>query len=121
MSVGNPRSESDNGVVRNVADHGAGGDTATVRGTILQSLAVTLALSLLALSALLFAGFAAARILALRQSIPFFEGLQALLRFAPLAVFFGLLVCLGLYPSDRPFLDSFAGALKDTLGRQAVR
>jgi O-antigen/teichoic acid export membrane protein len=45
----------DNGVVRYVAHHGAGGDTARVRGTILQSLAVTLALSL-ALSALLFAG-----------------------------------------------------------------
>jgi len=45
----------DNGVVRYVAHHGAGGDTARVRGTILQSLAVTLALGL-ALSALLFAG-----------------------------------------------------------------
>jgi len=45
----------DNGVVRYVAHHGAGGDTARVRGTILQSLAVTLALSLV-LSALLFAG-----------------------------------------------------------------
>ena len=45
----------DNGVVRYVAHHGAGGDTARVRGTILQSLAVTLALSL-ALSVLLFAG-----------------------------------------------------------------
>ena len=45
----------DNGVVRYVAHHGAGGDTARVRGTILQSLAVTLALSL-ALSVALFAG-----------------------------------------------------------------
>lgn len=45
----------DNGVVRYVAHHGAGGDTARVRGTILQSLAVTFALSL-ALSVLLFAG-----------------------------------------------------------------
>jgi O-antigen/teichoic acid export membrane protein len=45
----------DNGVVRYVAHHGAGGDTARVRGTILQSLAVTLALSL-GLSVLLFAG-----------------------------------------------------------------
>ncbi len=45
----------DNGVVRYVAHHGAGGDTARVRGTILQSLVVTLALSL-ALSVLLFAG-----------------------------------------------------------------
>src|ERR671910_1889947 len=44
----------DNGVVRYVAHHGAGGDTARVRGTILQSLAVTLALSL-ALSVGLFA------------------------------------------------------------------
>src|SRR5215212_4524003 len=45
----------DNGVVRYVAHHGAGGDTARVRGTILQALAVTLALSL-TLSVLLFAG-----------------------------------------------------------------
>src|SRR5215217_802320 len=45
----------DNTVVRYVAHHGAGGDTARVRGTILQSLAVTLALSL-ALSVLLFTG-----------------------------------------------------------------
>jgi O-antigen/teichoic acid export membrane protein len=45
----------DNGVVRYVAHHGAGGDTARVRGTILRSLGVTLALSL-ALAALLFAG-----------------------------------------------------------------
>jgi O-antigen/teichoic acid export membrane protein len=45
----------DNAVVRYVAHHGAGGDTARIRGTILQSLAVTLALSL-ALSVLLFAG-----------------------------------------------------------------
>ena len=45
----------DNGVVRYVAHHGAGGDTARVRGTIFQALAVTLALSL-ALSVGLFAG-----------------------------------------------------------------
>src|SRR5215213_11883990 len=45
----------DNGVVRYVAHYGAGGDTARVRGTILQSLAVTLMLSV-ALSALLFLG-----------------------------------------------------------------
>jgi O-antigen/teichoic acid export membrane protein len=45
----------DNGVVRYIANHRAGGDTARVRGTILQSLAVTLTLSL-ALSVLLFAG-----------------------------------------------------------------
>jgi O-antigen/teichoic acid export membrane protein len=66
---------------------------------------------------------AAALILALRQSIPPFEGLQAILLFAPfaLAIFFGLLVCLGLYPSDRRFLASFAGALNDVLGREAVR
>src|SRR5829696_3101366 len=45
----------DNGVVRYVAHHGAGGDTARVRGTILQALAVTLAFSV-ALSILLFLG-----------------------------------------------------------------
>ena len=45
----------DNGVVRYVAHHGAGGDTARIRGTILQSLAVTFALSV-ALSALTFLG-----------------------------------------------------------------
>jgi hypothetical protein len=62
-------------------------------------------------------------ILAFRQSIPPFEGLPAILLFAPftLAVFFGLLVCLGLYPSDRRFLASFAGALKDVLGRETAR
>src|SRR5215207_8911317 len=45
----------DNGVVRYVAHHGAGGDTARVRGTIVQALAVTLAFSV-ALSVLLFLG-----------------------------------------------------------------
>ena len=34
----------DNGVVRYVAHYGIGGDTARVRGTIVQSLAVTFAL-----------------------------------------------------------------------------
>ncbi len=72
----------------------------------------------------LLAGFvAAALILALRQSIPPFEGLPAILLFTPctLAVFFGLLVCLGLYPSDRRFLASFADALKDAPGRGGTR
>ena len=41
--------------------------------------------------------------------------------FASLAVFSGLLVCLGLYPSDRRFLAPFGGALKDTLGRGPLR
>jgi hypothetical protein len=41
--------------------------------------------------------------------------------FEPRAVFFRLLVCLGLYPSDRRFLASFGGALKDTLGRGPLR
>ncbi len=45
----------DNGVVRYVAHYGTGGDTARVRGTIVQSLAVTFALSV-ALSSLLFLG-----------------------------------------------------------------
>ena len=65
----------------------------------------------------------AALILASKQWMPFPEGLPAILLFAPftLAVFFGLLVCLGLYPSDRRFLASFAGALKDVLGRGTAR
>ena len=59
----------------------------------------------------LLAGLVAAvLILAFRQFAPF-----------TLAVFFGLLVCLGLYPSDRRFLASFAGALKDVLGRGTAR
>lgn len=45
----------DNGVVRYVAHHGAGGDTARVRGTILQALGITLVLSV-ALSGGLFLG-----------------------------------------------------------------
>jgi len=66
---------------------------------------------------------AAALTFASRQSIPSLEGLPAVLLFAPLtlAVFFGVLVCLGLYPSDRLFLASFAGALKNTLRREPVR
>jgi len=66
---------------------------------------------------------AAALTFASRQSIPSLEGLPAILLFAPLtlAVFFGVLVCLGLYPSDRLFLASFAGALKNTLRREPVR
>ena len=64
---------------------------------------------------------AAALTLALRHSIPSFEGLPAVLLFAPvtLAVFFGVLVCLGLYPSDRLFLASFGGALQNA--REPVR
>lgn len=45
----------DNGVVRYVAHYGAGGDTARVRGTILQALGVTFALSV-ALSGGIFLG-----------------------------------------------------------------
>lgn len=45
----------DNGVVRYVAHYGAGGDTARVRGTILQALGVTFALSV-ALSGGVFLG-----------------------------------------------------------------
>ena len=41
--------------------------------------------------------------------------------FAPRAIFFGLLVYLDLYPSDRRFLASFGGALKDTLGWEPLR
>ena len=45
----------DNGVVRYVAHYSTGGDTARVRGTIVQALAVTFALSV-GLSTLLFLG-----------------------------------------------------------------
>jgi O-antigen/teichoic acid export membrane protein len=45
----------DNGVVRYVAHHGAGGDTARVRGTIVQALVATLAFSVV-LSLMLFLG-----------------------------------------------------------------
>ena len=72
----------------------------------------------------LLAGLVAAALtLALRYSIPGLEGLPAILLFAPLilAVFFGVLFSLGLYPSDRLFLASFAGALKTALGREPVR
>ena len=132
----------DNGMVRYVAYHGAGGDTARGRGTILQSLAVTLTLSV-ALSSLLFvrhrlgfwpygrryarpllAGLVAAAVtLASRHLILSLAGLPALLLFVPLtlAVFFSALVCLGLYPSDRLVLASFGGALEDTFRRKTVR
>jgi O-antigen/teichoic acid export membrane protein len=72
----------------------------------------------------LLAGLVAAAVtLAVRQALPAFEGLPALLLFAPLslAVFFGVLVSLGLYPSDRRFLASFGSAIRDTLGREPVR
>ncbi|MDQ3863737.1 MAG: polysaccharide biosynthesis C-terminal domain-containing protein, partial [Actinomycetota bacterium] len=66
---------------------------------------------------------AAALTLASRQLLPSVEGLPAIVLFAPLtlAFFFGALLCLGLYPSDRLYLASFAGALKDTLGREPPR
>jgi len=216
----------DNGVVRYVAQHGARGDTARVRGTILHSLAVTLTLSMalwvtqgfgtlkyaafvgqvarplrnlallvvfyllavqilgavaayvlsmafgaaLALaclprvfpgllagkarelsaalvlangSSLIFVhrnlGFwpydrqyarpllaalvAAVLTLASRALLPHLEGLPALLLFAPLtlAVFFGVLVSLGLYPSDRMLLVSFTDALKGACRREPAR
>ena len=65
----------------------------------------------------------AALILASKQWIPSPEGLPAILLFVPftIMVYFGLLVCLGLYPSDRRFLASFGGALRDTLGRESLR
>jgi len=71
-----------------------------------------------------FAGLVAAALaLASRQLIPSLEGLPAVLLFSPLtlAVYFVMLVCLGLYPSDRLFLASFAGAIKDTLKRGSAR
>jgi O-antigen/teichoic acid export membrane protein len=69
----------------------------------------------------LLAGLVAAALtLALRHGITSLEGLPAVLFFAPLtlAVFFGMLVCLGLYPSDRLFLASFANALGDFFERR---
>jgi len=71
----------------------------------------------------LLAGLVAAAVtLALRHLILSLAGLPALLLFVPftLAVFFGALVCLGLYPSDRLVLASFAGALEDTFRRKTV-
>jgi O-antigen/teichoic acid export membrane protein len=72
----------------------------------------------------LLAGLVAASVtLAVRQSLPAFEGLPALLLFAPLAlaVFSCVLVSLGLYPSDRRFLASFGGAVRDALRQEPVR
>jgi O-antigen/teichoic acid export membrane protein len=72
---------------------------------------------------LLAALAAAAVTLGIRRSLPTIEGLPALLLFAPfaLAVFACVLVSLGLYPSDRRFLASFGGALRETLGRRPAR
>jgi hypothetical protein len=58
-----------------------------------------------------------------RVLLPHLEGLPALLLFAPLtlAVFFGVLVSLGLYPSDRMLLASFADALKGACRREPAR
>ena len=66
---------------------------------------------------------AAAATLLVRQLLPTFEGLPALLLFAPLAlaVYFIVLSSLGLYPSDRRFLASFVSAVKDALSREPVR
>lgn len=72
----------------------------------------------------LLAGLAAAVVvLGMRVLLPAFEGLQALLFFAPLAlaVFSCTLVSLGLYPSDRWFLTSFGDAVRNTLGRRPAQ
>ena len=72
----------------------------------------------------LLAGLAATiAVLGVRGVLPDFEGLPALLIFAPLAlaVFSFTLVSLGLYPSDRRFLASFADAVRDILGREPAR
>ena len=72
----------------------------------------------------LLAGLVAAALtLALRHGITSLEGLPAVLFFAPLTLagFFGMLVCLGLYPSDRLFLASFANALGDFFKRGPAR
>jgi O-antigen/teichoic acid export membrane protein len=72
----------------------------------------------------LLAGLVAAALtLVLRQLVPQLEGLTAVLFFAPLtiAVFLGMLVCLGLYPSDRLFLASFTKALRGFFKRGYAR
>jgi O-antigen/teichoic acid export membrane protein len=72
----------------------------------------------------LLAGFVAAAVtLGIRALLPTIEGLPALLLFAPiiLVIFACALVSLGLYPSDRRFLASFGGAIRDALGREPAR
>ncbi|HEY6580494.1 MAG TPA: oligosaccharide flippase family protein [Rubrobacter sp.] len=72
----------------------------------------------------LLAGFVAAAVtLGIRALLPTIEGLPALLLFAPiiLVIFACALVSLGLYPSDRRFLASFGGAMRDALGREPAR
>ena len=72
----------------------------------------------------LLAGFVAAAVtLGIRALLPTIEGLPALLLFAPiiLVIFACALVSLGLDPSDRRFLASFGGAMRDALGREPAR
>src|SRR5919112_2686088 len=72
----------------------------------------------------LLAGFvAAAGEVGVRALLPTIEGFPALLLFAPiiLVIFACALVSLGLYPSDRRFLASFGGAMRDALGREPAR
>ena len=65
---------------------------------------------------------AAAATCALRPALPSWEGLPALLIFAPLAlaVFFAVLCSLGLSPADRRFLASFGEAVRRALRRGLV-
>jgi O-antigen/teichoic acid export membrane protein len=59
---------------------------------------------------------------AIRPALPGWEGLPALLIFAPLAltVFFAVLCSLGLSPGDRRFLTSFQEAVRRALRRGLV-
>jgi O-antigen/teichoic acid export membrane protein len=84
----------DNGVVRYVAHHSAGRDVAKVRGTIIQALLVTFAVSV-ALSALIFAsaGFLAERVF----DKPFVE---TILRYSSLAIPFFTLMSMALWATQ---------------------
>ena len=71
----------------------------------------------------LVAGLAAAgATYSIRAALPGWEGLPALLIFAPLAltVFFAVLCSLGLSPGDRRFLASFWEAFRRALRRGLV-
>ncbi len=105
----------DNGVVRYVAHYGTGGDTARVRGTLVQSLVVTFALSV-ALSSLLFlgAGFLAQGLFGKPFLETMFRAFAGAIPFLT-TVFFAVRCTLGLSPGDRRFLASFRGTARRAL------
>ena len=67
--------------------------------------------------------FAVASVYLARFALPAYAGAPALLVFAPLflAIFLGLLVALGLSPSDRQFLASFWAAVRRNVRRPKQR